>query len=62
MPGYALSVAEGAVMLLKADPPPLHTDRQLAAKRDYEVLHTGHTDWVTRLQHIPGGYAGGGIS
>ena len=41
-------------MLLRCDPPLLPTPRQLAAKKDYEVLHAGHTDWVTRLQHIPG--------
>ncbi|KAL4420053.1 hypothetical protein ABPG77_007492 [Micractinium sp. CCAP 211/92] len=44
---------EGSVMLLKCDPPPLHTERQLAPGRDFEVLHSGHTDWVTCLQHIP---------
>ena len=47
-------------MLLKCDPPPLHTERPLAPRRDYEVLHSGHTDWVTCLQHIPGGLAWGG--
>ena len=46
-------------MLLKAEPPPLHSERQLAPRRDYEVLHSGHTDWVTHLQHIPGGWVGG---
>jgi hypothetical protein len=54
----APAAAEGAVMLLKADPPPLHCERQLAPRRDYDVLHSGHTDWVTCLQHIPGGWAG----
>ncbi len=47
-------------MLLKCDPPPLHTERQLAPGRDFEVLHSGHTDWVTCLQHIPGGLVGRG--
>ncbi|KAL4440619.1 hypothetical protein ABPG75_003620 [Micractinium tetrahymenae] len=44
---------EGSVMLLKCDPPPLHTERQLVPRRDFDVLHSGHTDWVTCLQHIP---------
>jgi len=49
-------------MLLKSDPPPLHSERQLVPRRDYEVLHSGHTDWVTALQHIPGGQVGGSSS
>lgn len=41
-------------MLLRAEPPLLRTERQLAPRRDFEVLHAAHSDWVTRLQHIPG--------
>ncbi|PRW05751.1 WD repeat-containing on Y chromosome-like [Chlorella sorokiniana] len=44
---------EGAVMLLKGEPPPLHSERPLAPRKDYEVLHSGHSDWVTRVEHIP---------
>lgn len=43
-------------MLLKAEPPALHSERALVPRRDYEVLHSGHSDWVTHLQHIPGGW------
>jgi hypothetical protein len=42
-------------MLLHADPPLLPTPRQLAPTKDFEVLHSAHRDWVTQVQHIPGG-------
>lgn len=53
-PALLPNPAEGAVMLLRAEPPLLRTERQLAPRRDFEVLHAAHSDWVTRLQHIPG--------
>jgi hypothetical protein len=42
-------------MLLKCEPPLLPTPRSLVARKDFEALHCGHSDWVTQVQHIPGG-------
>ena len=54
-PPLAWGDTEGAVMLLKCDLPPSHTERPLAAAgRDYTVLHSEHSDWVTQLLHVPG--------
>ncbi|KAL4852837.1 WD repeat-containing protein 64 [Chlorella vulgaris] len=44
---------EGCVMLLKCEPPLLPTPRPLVARKDFEALHCGHSDWVTQVQHIP---------
>lgn len=34
--------AEGAVMLLKCEPPPLHSDRPLAPRKDFEASFVRH--------------------
>lgn len=41
-------------MLLRCEPPATRGCRALAPRRDYQVLHAAHTDWVTRVEHIPG--------
>lgn len=47
-------------MLLRCEPPATRGARPLAARRDFEVLHSAHADWVTRLEHIPGAATAGG--
>lgn len=41
-------------MALICDLPLLPAPRALVPGQDFKVLHRGHKDWVTRVEHIPG--------